>query len=51
MHCLHIIAARPSPTQWITMKRNVIQKEQGTNTPNCCAYMTIDPSTKRDLPR
>jgi len=34
------------------MKRKVIQKEQGMNTPNyCCADMTVDPSTKRDLPR
>jgi len=31
------------------MKRNVIQKEQGTNIPNFCADMKIDPSTKRDL--
>jgi len=33
------------------MKRNVIHKEQGTNIPNYCAYMTVDPSTKRNLPR
>jgi len=51
MQCYTQLHQEPLPNAMLHTKRNLIQKEQGTNTPNCCAVMIVDPSTKRDLSR
>jgi len=48
MQCIHTIAPRPSLyTVNQSVNINTIRKETGTNTPNGCADLSLDPrSTK-----
>jgi len=52
MQCLHTIAPRPLHTQRINSKQKIqFKREQRTNTPNGCAYVTLNPKAKLDPPR